>query len=199
MKDKQATHTALIGYARVSTQDQKLDLQIEALRAAGCGKIFTDIASGAKAKRPGLDDALAYLREGDTLVVWKIDRLGRSVSHLIRTVDGLRDRGVSFRSLNDAAMDTTTSSGKLVFNLFAVLADFERDLIRDRTRAGLAVAKARGRSGGRRPVITPAKLTRAQKLMDTGLTAREAAAAIGVGKTALYNALRQQEKNDDPS
>ncbi len=187
----------MIGYARVSTQDQKLDLQTEALRAAGCGKIFTDVASGAKAKRPGLDEALAYLRQGDTLIVWKIDRLGRSVSHLIRTVDELRERGIAFRSLSDAAIDTTTTSGKLVFNLFAVLADFERELIRDRTRAGLAVAKARGRSGGRRPVITPAKLARAQKLMKTGLTAREAAAAIGVGKTALYNALRQQEKDDE--
>jgi DNA invertase Pin-like site-specific DNA recombinase len=109
----------------------------------------------------------------------------------------LRERGIAFRSLSDAAIDTTTTSGKLVFNLFAVLADFERELIRDRTRAGLAVAKARGRSGGRRPVITPAKLARAQKLMKTGLTAREAAAAIGVGKTALYNALRQQEQDDE--
>ncbi len=197
MKTEHSAAGAMIGYARVSTQDQKLDLQTEALRAAGCGKIFTDVASGAKAKRPGLDEALAYLRQGDTLIVWKIDRLGRSVSHLIRTVDELRERGIAFRSLSDAAIDTTTTSGKLVFNLFAVLADFERELIRDRTRAGLAVAKARGRSGGRRPVITPAKLARAQKLMKTGLTAREAAAAIGVGKTALYNALRQQEQDDE--
>ena len=197
MNTKHGTAGGLIGYARVSTQDQKLDLQIEALRAAGCEKIFTDVASGAKAQRPGLAEALAYLRQGDTLIVWKIDRLGRSVSHLIRTVDQLRERGIAFRSLSDAAIDTTTTSGKLVFNLFAVLADFERELIRDRTRAGLAVAKARGRSAGRRPVITPAKLTRAQKLMNTGLTAREAAAAIGVGKTALYNALRQQEQNDE--
>lgn len=197
MKKTHSGPGTMIGYARVSTPDQKLDLQIDALRAASCGKIFTDVASGAKAQRPGLDEALTYLREGDTLVVWKIDRLGRSVSHLIRIVDELRERGVSFRSLKDAAIDTTTASGKLVFNLFAVLADFERELIRDRTNAGLAVARARGRNGGRRPVITPAKLARAQKLMKTGLTAREAAAAIGVGKTALYNALRQQEQNDE--
>lgn len=183
--------TTLIGYARVSTPEQRLDMQTEALQAAGCQRVFTDVASGAKADRPGLDKALAYLREGDTLVVWKIDRLGRSVSHLVQIIEGLRDRSIAFRSLNDAALDTTTPNGRLMFNLFAILADFERELIRERTKAGLASARARGRSGGRRPVVTAAKLERANKLMGQGLTVREAAAAIKVGKTALYAALRE--------
>lgn len=182
----------LIGYARVSTPDQNLAMQVEALEKAGCHRVFTDVASGAKASRPGLDEALAYLREGDSLVVWKIDRLGRSLSHLVQTVDDLRDRGVSFRSLNDAGIDTTTRNGKLLFNLFATLAEFERDLIRERTKAGLESAAARGRHGGRRPVITPSKLDKAQKLMAKGLSVREAAAAIKVGKTALYDALRDE-------
>lgn len=182
--------TTLIGYARVSTADQSLDMQIEALEKAGCHQVFTDVASGSKAARPGLEKALAYLREGDTLVVWKIDRLGRSLPHLVQTVDQLRDRGVAFRSLTDAGIDTTTRNGKLLFNLFATLAEFERDLIRERTKAGLAVAAARGRRGGRRPVVTPAKLKRARELIDDkGLTVREAAAAIKVSKTALYEAL----------
>ncbi|MFT0549139.1 recombinase family protein [Allopusillimonas ginsengisoli] len=185
------TGSTLIGYARVSTPEQRLDMQTEALEAAGCQCVFTDVASGAKADRPGLDKALAYLREGDTLVVWKIDRLGRSVSHLVQIIEGLRERGVAFRSLNDAALDTTTPNGRLMFNLFAILADFERELIRERTKAGLASARARGRSGGRRPVVTAAKLERANKLMGQGLTVREAAAAIKVGKTALYAALRE--------
>ena len=122
--------TTLIGYARVSTADQSLDMQIEALKKAGCHQVFTDVASGAKAGRPGLEKALAYLREGDTLVVWKIDRLGRSLPHLVQTVDELRERGVAFRSLTDAGIDTATRNGKLLFNLFATLAEFERDLDR---------------------------------------------------------------------
>jgi DNA invertase Pin-like site-specific DNA recombinase len=183
--------TTLIGYARVSTSDQSVTMQVDALEKAGCLRVFTDVASGAKASRPGLDEALSYLREGDTLVVWKIDRLGRSLSHLVQTVDALRDRGVSFRSLNDAGIDTTTRNGKLLFNLFGTLAEFERDLIRERTKAGIESAAARGRHGGRRPVITPAKLAKAQQLMSKGLTVREAAAAIKVGKTALYAALSE--------
>lgn len=182
--------TTLIGYARVSTPDQNVAMQVEALEKAGCRRVFTDVASGAKTFRPGLDEALGYLRDGDTLVVWKLDRLGRSLSHLVQTVDDLRDRGISFRSLNDAGIDTATRNGKLLFNLFATLAEFERDLIRERTKAGLASAKARGRTGGRRPVITPAKLDKVQKLMAKGLTVREAAAAVKVGKTTLYGVLR---------
>ncbi len=183
--------STLIGYARVSTADQSLDMQIDSLKKAGCHQVFTDVASAVKSVRPGLEKALAYLREGDTLVVWKIDRLGRSLAHLVQTVDQLRERGVAFRSLTDAGLDTTTRNGKLLFNLFATLAEFERDLIRERTKAGLATAAAKGRRGGRRPVITSAKLDRALRLIrDKNLTVREAAAVIGVGKTALYEALK---------
>lgn len=183
--------STLIGYARVSTADQSLDMQIDSLKKAGCHQVFTDVASAVKSVRPGLEKALAYLREGDTLVVWKIDRLGRSLAHLVQTVDQLRERGVAFRSLTDAGLDTTTRNGKLLFNLFATLAEFERDLIRERTKAGLATAAAKGRRGGRRPVITSAKLERALRLIkDKNLTVREAAAVIGVGKTALYEALK---------
>ncbi|EQD74022.1 resolvase domain-containing protein, partial [mine drainage metagenome] len=127
----------LVGYARVSTSDQDTALQRDALHAAGVAKVFEDVASGAKADRPGLAAARAYLREGDTLIVWKLDRLGRSLPHLVQTVTELAQRGVGFRSLTEA-IDTTTPNGRLVFHLFAALADFERDLIRERTRAGLA-------------------------------------------------------------
>ena len=184
--------TTLIGYARVSTADQSLDMQIEALKKAGCNQVFTDVASGSKAARPGLEKALAYLREGDTLVVWKIDRLGRSLRHLVQTVDELRERGVAFRSLTDTGIDSTTRNGKLLFNLFAMLAEFERDLIRERTKAGLSAAAAQGRKGGRRHVVTPAKLERARKLITTKqMSVREAAVVIKVGKTALYEALNK--------
>lgn len=186
----------LIGYARVSTSDQNMAMQVEALEKAGCHRVFTDVASGAKADRPGLDQALAYLRDGDTLVVWKIDRLGRSLSHLVQTVEALRDRGVSFRSLNDAGIDTSTRNGKLMFNFFAMLAEFERDLIRERTKAGLASAAAQGRNGGRKPVITPEKLAKAQQLIAQGKTVREAAAAIKVGKTPLYEALAKDQSGE---
>ena len=144
---------ALIGYARVSTGDQKLSLQHDALNAAGCERIFDDHAFGAKTDRPRLTEALAYLRAGDTLVVWKLDRLGRSMSHLIEKVGELAARGVGFRSLTEQ-IDTTTSGGMLVFSIFGSLAQFEGDLIRERTNAGLKAARERGSLGGRRPVIT---------------------------------------------
>jgi DNA invertase Pin-like site-specific DNA recombinase len=180
---------ALIGYARVSTPDQDPALQRDALAAAGCVKLFEDRASGARADRPGLTQTLAFLREGDVLVVWKLDRLGRSLAHLIETVAALSARGVGFRSLTEA-IDTTTPGGRLVFHLFGALGEFERDLIRERTRAGLSAAAARGRKGGRRPVVTEDKLRRARLLIDQGLTVREAAARVRVGKTALYEALK---------
>jgi DNA invertase Pin-like site-specific DNA recombinase len=183
-----------IGYARVSTAEQDTAMQRSALQAAGALKVFEDVASGAKAGRPGLAAALAYLRDGDTLAVWKLDRLGRSLPHLVQTVAELEKRGVGFRSLTEN-IDTTTPNGRLVFHLFAALADFERDLIRERTRAGLVAAKARGRSGGRRAVVTPDKLTRARELIDRkGLTVREAAARVKVGKTALYKALANSQQ-----
>ena len=148
---------ALIGYARVSTAEQDTALQTDALRNAGCERVFEDTASGAKADRPGLADALAYLRDGDVLVVWRLDRLGRSLPHLIETVGKLEARGVGFRSLTEN-IDTTTPGGRLIFHVFGALGQFERDLIRERTKAGLTAAAARGRKGGRKPVVTADKL-----------------------------------------
>jgi DNA invertase Pin-like site-specific DNA recombinase len=183
---------ALVGYARVSTPEQDFALQRDALAAAGCSKMFEDRASGARADRPGLGQALAFLREGDVLVVWKLDRLGRSLAHLVETVAALAARGVGFRSLTEA-IDTTTPGGRLVFHLFGALGQFERDLIRERTRAGLAAAEARGRKGGRRPVVTEEKLRRAKMLIAQGLTVRETAARLRIGKTALYEALAARQ------
>lgn len=185
---------ALIGYARVSTADQDLALQIDALRAAGCRKIFKDVASGAQSERPDLDRCMDHLRPGDTLVVWKIDRLGRSLPHLVELVDTLNRDGVGFRCLTNTAINTTTPDGTLVFRIFAALAEFERELISERTKAGLRAAKERGTPLGRRAVMTPAKLKKAQGLIAKGITVREAAGAIGVGKTALYAALAKEEK-----
>ena len=180
---------AHIGYARVSTLDQDPALQLDALASAGCTKVFEDRASGVRTDRAGLQGALDYVREGDVLVTWKLDRLGRSLPHLIETVASLKKRGVGFRSLTEA-VDTTTPGGRLVFHLFGALGQFERDLIRERTRAGLAAATARGRTGGRKPVITEDKLKRAQGMITKGLTIREVAVRLKVGKTALYEALR---------
>ena len=180
---------ANVGYARVSTHDQDPALQLDALRAAGCAKTFEDRASGARADRAGLRRALDYVRDGDVLVVWKLDRLGRSLPHLIETVGGLEGRGVGFRSITEA-IDTTTPGGRLVFHLFGALGQFERDLIRERTRAGPDAAVARGRKGGRKAVVTVEKLARARTIIAKGLTVREAATRPKVGKTALYEALR---------
>jgi DNA invertase Pin-like site-specific DNA recombinase len=138
----------LVGYARISTTEQNLDLQRDALEHAGCTKLFTETASGAKLDRPALRQAIEYVRAGDVLVVWKLDRLGRSLKQLIETVTELQERGIEFKSLTEN-IDTTTSAGKLIFHLFGSLAEFERDLIRERTQAGLTAARARGRSGGR--------------------------------------------------
>jgi DNA invertase Pin-like site-specific DNA recombinase len=152
----------LIGYARISTTDQTLALQQDALKAAGCTKIFTDTASGSRIDRPGLLEALGFARSGDTLVVWRLDRLGRSLGHLIQTVMELKNRGVHFRSLQEQ-FDTGTSGGKLIFHVFGLLAEFERDLIRERTAAGLAAARARGRQGGRRS-LSPQKVQQLRTL-----------------------------------
>jgi DNA invertase Pin-like site-specific DNA recombinase len=136
----------LIGYARVSTSDQTLDLQKDALQKAGCERIFTVTASGSKSERIGLDEALSYVRPGDTLVVWRLDRLGRSLKHLIETITALDNRKIGFKSITEA-IDTTTSGGKLIFHIFGALAEFERDIIKERTQAGLTAARARGRKG----------------------------------------------------
>jgi len=182
---------ARIGYARGSTNGQEIALQLDALRAAGCDRIFEDQASGAKADRPGLIEALAYAREGDVLVIWKLDRLGRSLPHLIGTVSQLEKHGVGLLSLTES-IDTTTPGGRLVFHVFGALGQFERDLIRERTRAGLSAAAARGRRGGRKPVVTADKLERAKALLAKGLTVREAAMRLKIGKTALYEALNPE-------
>jgi DNA invertase Pin-like site-specific DNA recombinase len=137
-----------IGYARISTKDQKLDLQTDALEKAGCEKIFTDVASGAKSQRPGLDEALNFARQKDVIVIWKLDRLGRSLKHLIQTVNDLSEREVGFESIEEK-LDTTSASGKLLFHIFGALAEFERELIRERTNAELKAGRARGRNGGR--------------------------------------------------
>lgn len=151
--------------------------------------------SGAKAERPGLASILEYVRKGDVLVVWRLDRLGRSLKHLIEVVSGLESRGVGFQSLTEN-IDTTTSSGRLVFHMFGALGQFERDLIRERTKAGLIAAAARGRKGGRKPVVSADKLQRAREYIATGLNVREAAARLKVGKTTLYAALQDTNECD---
>ena len=179
----------MIGYARVSTNEQDVALQLDALKAAGVTRVFEDRGvSGAKTERPGLNEALAFLREGDTLVVWKMDRLGRSMTHLLQAVAELEGRGVGFCSLTEN-IDTTTPTGRLVFHIFGALGQFERDLIRERTSAGLKAAAARGRKGGRPLAATPEKVARARALIETGLNVREVAARVKLSKSALYAAL----------
>jgi DNA invertase Pin-like site-specific DNA recombinase len=178
----------LVGYARVSTSDQRLTLQRDALKKAGCKRIFSDVASGATADRPGIAKALDFVRRGDTLVVWKLDRLGRSLQHLIESVRQLQARKVGFRSLQES-LDTTTSGGKLVFHVFGALAEFERDIIRDRTNAGLAAARARGRKGGRPRVLDDKKLALARSLHKDNTTPAIICAALGISRTSLYRYL----------
>lgn len=176
----------LIGYARVSTQDQKLSLQLDALDKLGCDKVFSDTASGAKSARPGLEQALSHVRAGDTLVVWRLDRLGRSLRHLIETVQALSERGVGLRSLKES-LDTTTSGGKLVFHVFGALAEFERDLIRERTNAGLKAARARGRKGGRPRKLSEKKLRQARALIsDPSVSVADICKTLGVSRSTLY-------------
>jgi DNA invertase Pin-like site-specific DNA recombinase len=182
----------LLGYARVSTNEQDASLQHDALNAAGCIKVFTDKASGSLDRRPQLDRLLDQLRPGDTIVVWRLDRLGRSLKHLIQIVEDLAERGIGFRSLTEG-MDTTTSGGKLVFSIFDALAEFERALIRERTMAGLTAARARGRVGGRPPVMTPEKIKVARQLyMTKELTVEEIAKTIGVSRKTVYRHLGPQ-------
>jgi DNA invertase Pin-like site-specific DNA recombinase len=181
--------TTLIGYARVSTDDQNAALQQDALKAAGCLKVFTDKASGSLANRPQLDRMLDQLRPNDVVVVWRLDRLGRSLKNLIALVEDLADRGVGFRSLSES-IDTTTANGKLFFSIMGALAEFERDLVRERTMAGLAAARARGRIGGRPPTMTPDKIKVARQMYDAREHTVEAIAkTLGVSRKTIYRHL----------
>jgi DNA invertase Pin-like site-specific DNA recombinase len=176
-----------------------LSLQLDALQAAGCDKVFTEKASGAQRDRPQLQAALEYMRGQDTLVVWKLDRLARSLKQLIETVEGLGERGIGLRSLTES-LDTTTSGGKLVFHLFAALAEFERSVIRERTRSGLQAARRRGRLGGRPPALTSQDLAEAKALLrDPEITVTQVAKRLGVASSTLYRHLPGGRSAVEPS
>ena len=184
----------LIGYARVSTDDQNLDLQRDALQKAGCSEIYEDHLSGAKAARPGLQKALEVATAGDVLVVWRLDRLGRSLKDLIEIVEGLDRRKIELQSLQES-LATHSSEGKLIFHLFGALAEFERNLIRERTRAGLKAARARGRSGGRPKALNPSKRKLAVKLYDEKqYTIDEICQMMGISKPTLYSYVEEVNK-----
>jgi DNA invertase Pin-like site-specific DNA recombinase len=190
-----------IGYVRVSTQGQSFDLQIDALQQAGCEKLYREVGGGARTERPVLDRVVDSLRAGDVLVIWKLDRLGRSLKHLVELVNTLKEREIGLQSLNDP-IDTTTSQGRLSFNLFASLAEFERDLIRERTQAGLAAARARGRNGGRPKglsVQAEATACAAETLYrERQLSVRQIAARLGIAKSTLYAYLRRRGVSISP-
>jgi len=187
-----------IGYARVSTRDQNLDLQRDALQTAKCDRVFEDSISGTKAKRPGLTQALNALREGDTLVVWKLDRLGRSVRDLLDFAGGLGERGIGFVSLTDN-IDTTTASGRFFFNVMASLAQMERELMIERTQAGLTAAREQGRIGGRKRLMTDSKIRAAKKLLADGVLPRDVAANLGVSVPTLYRWIPAQRPESVPA
>jgi DNA invertase Pin-like site-specific DNA recombinase len=183
-----------IGYARVSTDEQRLDLQRDALTAAGCSRVFEDKASGSRALRPGFDQALSHLRPGDTLVVWRLDRLGRTTHQLASLLEAFDRDGIRLQSLQEG-IDPSTPLGRAMLQIGAVFAEMERSLIRERTRAGLAAARARGRVGGRKPKMTPAMLDTAKRLMrDPDLTMAEIAQRLGVNRATLYRSLDRKPK-----
>jgi DNA invertase Pin-like site-specific DNA recombinase len=185
----------LIGYARVSTHEQTLNLQRDALTTAGCSKIFTDAASGAKTERNGLDAALAYVRKGDTLVVWRLDRLGRSLPHLITTMTDLEERAIGFKSLTEN-IDTTTSGGKLIFHIFGALAEFERNLIRERTQAGLTAARARGKKGGRPNALTDRQISIARSLYkDPNTSIPEICRTLKISRATFFRYVKPREEH----
>jgi DNA invertase Pin-like site-specific DNA recombinase len=188
----------LIGYARVSTNDQTLSLQVDALTKASCEKLFTDHISGTKAERPGLRDAMSHLRAGDTLVVWRLDRLGRSLRHLIDTVTELEQRGIGFKSLQEN-IDTTTSGGKLVFHIFGSLAEFEREVIKERTAAGLEAARARGKVGGRPRRLDEKTAEMARRLYaDRHNSVSEICKTLGITRMTLWRYVRVGEREGMP-
>lgn len=185
-----------VGYARVSTSEQNLDLQVQSLKSAGCERVFTDIVSGAKAERLGLKEMNEYVREGDTVVVWKLDRLGRSLSHLVEQINEYEEKKVCFQSLTEN-IDTTTPSGKLFFHVFGALAEFERELIRERTRAGLSAAKIKGREGGR-----PRKLNKKQIEMMTDMWRNQnykvddICSTFGISRTTFYRNIKELAEDE---
>ncbi|HLX54066.1 MAG TPA: recombinase family protein [Aquella sp.] len=183
----------LVGYARVSTHDQELQLQLDALEKAGCpvNKIFIDKISGAKSERPGLEKCLAELKSGDTLLVWRLDRLGRSMPHLVALIEDLRVKGIGFRSICDGAIDTTTASGELIFNIFSSLAQFERRLIQERTRAGLEAARSRGRKGGRKKLDNndPRILMAKNMHKNHGMSINDICKTLKISRASFYRYL----------
>jgi len=180
----------LIGYARVSTEEQSLEPQLEALKEAGCEEFFQEVASGAKTARPQLEEALKYARKGDVIVVWKLDRLGRSLKHLIETIQDLEKKGVEFKSLTEG-MDTKTPGGRLLFNIFGAIAEFEKDLIKERTQAGLKAARARGRKGGRPKKMDPQMVEMARSLHKNANTpAADICRTLKISKSTLYRCLK---------
>ena len=187
---------ALLGYARVSTKDQDASLQIDALEDHGCTKIFTDTKSGVLAERPELIRLLDYAREGDTLVVWRLDRLGRSIKHLIEQVEELNARKIEFQSLQEN-IDTTTAGGRLIFHLFSALAEFEHDLIVERTQAGLEAARARGRKGGRKPKLSPAQRSLVKDLYDGRKhTVQQIADMFDVNRATIYRTIHRNNQHN---
>lgn len=187
--DDSARSPRILGYARVSTAEQNLDLQLDAFDQAGCQRVYQEHASGARVSRPELDRLLAAIRPGDTLVVWKLDRLGRSLAHIAGLLANLRERGIHFRSLQDG-LDTRTAQGRAMVGMAAVFAELERELIRERTHAGLAAARARGRRGGRKRVMSPTRVQLAREMYASKQHTVEAIAkALGVGRATIYRAL----------
>ena len=180
----------LIGYARVSTHEQSLEPQLKALKEAGCEELFEEIASGAKTTRPKLEEALKYSRKGDTIVVWKLDRLGRSLKHLIETLQILERKEVEFKSLTEG-MDTKTPGGRLLFNIFGAVAEFEKDLIKERTEAGLRAARTRGRKGGRPKKMDPQRIEIAKNLHKTNTPIDEICRTLEISKSTLYRCLKE--------
>ncbi len=178
----------IFGYARVSTIDQDLDSQVDELQAVGCEQVFSDIASGVKSIRPGLTSCLENLKKGDTLIVWRLDRLGRSMKHLIDVITDLKTNKIGFKSLQDGVIDTTSASGELIFNIFAALSQFERELIRERTRSGLKAARARGKLGGRKPILSDnPKVRMAKKLhSDKNMAIDDICKNLNISRATLY-------------
>lgn len=188
----------LVGYARVSTQDQNLQLQHDALKQAGCERIFDDKMSGAKAARPGLAEAINFMRPGDTLVIWKLSRLGRSLKQLIETVQTLHEKGIELKSLNES-IDTTTPTGKLLFHIFASFAEFERDNIVENTRAGLQAARARGKKGGRRCIMDEKKIAQARALAaDPNRPVKEICETLKISRNTFYRHVPEKKETTPP-